>query len=48
MNLIEVHYAAFYENIAEVNSNIGLVVAIGVIFFLGYNRNKFNNRNPDW
>lgn len=30
------------------NSNVGLVLAIGIIFFLGYNRNKFNKRNPDW
>lgn len=48
MNVIEIHYQTIIDRVSQWSALASLVFMIAALCFLGYNRNKFNKRNPDW
>lgn len=48
MNIVENHPQTLLQKLSEWSAFIGLILFVGGICFLGYNKNKFNKKNPDW
>ena len=48
MNIVENHPVTSIEKLSEWSAFIGLILFIGGICFLTYNKNKFSKKNPDW
>lgn len=48
MNIVEIHPQTIIDRISQWSAFSSLVFMIAAVCFLGYNRRKFNRRNPDW
>lgn len=48
MEIVENHPVTLFVKLSEWSAFAGLILFIGGICFLTYNKSKFSKRNPDW
>lgn len=48
MQIVENHPQTLLAKMSEWSAFVGLIVFVGGICFLTYNKNKFSRKNPDW
>lgn len=48
MNIIEIHPQTTIDRLSQWSAFASLIFMITAICFLGYNKRKFNKKNPGW